>query len=122
MITGHVAPRPEPIVPITLVGPAGVEETIDAVVDTDYSGLLTLPPDLVQRLGFLIGPPIRVLLAGNTAASYDAVEAQLWWDGELRDVFALQTEGTPLIGMRLLKGFRLTIDVVDGGAVRIQRL
>ena len=122
MITGHVAPRPEPVVSITLIGSAGQEETVEAVVDTGFSGLLTLPPDLVQRLGYSLGPPIRVLLAGKTPARYDAIEARLGWDGEQRDVFTLQTEGTPLIGMRLLKGYRLTVDAVDGGAVHIEKL
>jgi predicted aspartyl protease len=99
MIIGHVAPRPEPVVPITLVGPDGVEETIEAVVDTGYSGLLTLSSDLVRRLNFPLGPPVRVLLAGNTTARYDTIEARMRWDGELRDVFTLQMEGTPLIGL-----------------------
>lgn len=40
--------------------------------------------------------------------------------GQERDIEALVTEGGVLVGMLLLQGYHLFMDVVDGGEVRIQ--
>jgi hypothetical protein len=40
--------------------------------------------------------------------------------GQERVIDVLCSDTQPLVGMSLLKGFRVSIDVVDGGAVRIE--
>jgi hypothetical protein len=44
------------------------------------------------------------------------------WHGTPREVIALAADGDPLIGMSLLRGSRLSIDVINGGEVRIDAL
>jgi hypothetical protein len=44
------------------------------------------------------------------------------WHGQQRDVLVAEAEGTPFVGMSLLSGNRLVIDVIDGGGVEIDSL
>lgn len=48
--------------------------------------------------------------------------ARLVWEGETRLVEADAAEDEPFIGMGLLDGYDLRIQVVRGGAVTIERL
>ena len=50
MIEGVVNAAHEAVVPIHLRGPEGRNRDIEAVVDTGYSGYLTLPVALVAEL------------------------------------------------------------------------
>jgi hypothetical protein len=50
------------------------------------------------------------------------LEAVVSWDGQDRNVMVLEANGGPLLGMSLLYGSRVTLDVVDGGPVTIQTL
>ena len=51
---------------------------------------------------------------------FDLYAATLLWDGQEREVLVLATGGEPLIGMALLRGYQLFIDVIDGGPVTIE--
>jgi predicted aspartyl protease len=48
------------------------------------------------------------------------IRATVLWDGHDRDVAVLAAEGDILTGMRMLRGYRLLIDVIDGGEVLIE--
>jgi hypothetical protein len=39
-----------------------------------------------------------------------------------RKITVLQSDGGPLVGMELLQGFRMTMDVIVGGSVVIKAL
>ena len=60
------------------------------------------------------------LLANDAEVEFPIHHATVLWDGQLIDVEADITGSTPLIGMLLLDGYRLTIDVEIGGGVFIQ--
>jgi predicted aspartyl protease len=51
MITGTVNPLQEARIPLTVRGPGGHEEDIEAVIDTGFTGWLTLPPALIAAMG-----------------------------------------------------------------------
>ena len=42
------------------------------------------------------------------------------WDGQSRDVYTYVADTTPLVGMMLLDGYNLNIEVEDAGRVLIQ--
>ena len=120
MIIGQVNPRTEAVIPVLIQDVAGHLLMQDAVIDTGFSGYLTLPLATITglQLPFLIS---RVYSLGNNAqVNFDIYKAIVLWDGQQRDIQVLASEAYPLIGMSLLKGFRLTIDVVDGGEIRIE--
>ena len=51
MIEGVVNASYEPVVTLAVQGPAGQANEIEAVIDTGYNGLLTLPPPVITELG-----------------------------------------------------------------------
>ena len=115
----------EPVLPLTLLpfgasAQEGIE--IEAVVDTGFDGELTLPLGLIQRLGYPYVGFTRGTLADGSAVRFDYHEGRLLWHGEERTVVVLAAgeAGNPLVGMALLRGSRLTIDALPGGAVRIE--
>ena len=51
MITGIVTVAREAVISLTVRGPNGQEQEIEAVIDTGFDGSLTSPPALITALG-----------------------------------------------------------------------
>ena len=69
MIKGNVSSRYEAVVPLELRGPSGVEVAITAIIDSGFTGALTLPSDTVLALGLVRQPTGGATLAdGSTTA------------------------------------------------------
>ena len=60
MIQGSVNAAYEAVVTLAVRGPAGQTTEIDAVIDTGFTGFLTLPPALVSELGLPFVTSINV--------------------------------------------------------------
>ena len=52
----------------------------------------------------------------------DAFEAVVLWDSDERRVVTLETKGEALVGMAMLSGYRMELDVVEGGRVAIHAI
>ena len=120
MIQGVVNAALEAVVSLSVQGPTGQTRNIDAVVDTGFSGLLTLPPALVSELGLAFDGIGWAFLADGTEARFDVHSAAILWDGEPRHIYVYAANATPLIGMRLLHSHSLYVEVESGGRVVIQ--
>ena len=120
MIQGVVNPAYEAVIPLALQGPAGHMREIEAVIDTGYSGFLTLPPALVSELEFPYVTSDQAVLADGSEVTFDVYDATVMWDGQPRQVYAHISDATPLIGMRLLDSHDLSIQVRTGGRVVIE--
>ena len=122
MIRGVVNTAHEAVVPISLQGPDGRSQDIEAVVDTGYNGFLTLPGTLVTELGLPFSNVGRALLANDDEVTFDVHHVTVLWDGQPRRIKADATGSTPLVGMLLLDRHSLNIEVERGGRVAIERL
>ena len=120
MIEGLVNAAREAVVPVSLRGPAGQVRDIRAVVDTGYSGFLTLPAALVTELGLPLAHIGRARLANDDRITFNVHHATVLWDGQPRRIKAAVTGSTPLLGMQLLDGHDLSIEVERGGRVLIE--
>ena len=120
MIQGVVNAAHEAVVALSLQGPAGQSQDIEAVVDTGYSGFLTLPTALVEELGLPFAYIGQAFLANDDEVSFDVHDVTVLWDGQSRHVKADATGSTPLVGMLLLDRHNLNIQVESGGRVVIQ--
>lgn len=60
------------------------------------------------------------ILADGSKVSFDTYEATVQWDGQPRSVEVDEADTTPLVGMLLLDGHELSIQVYNGGGVRIE--
>jgi clan AA aspartic protease len=122
-ITGTVvAGGREAIIPIATVGPHGRSAGIEAVIDTGFTGHLTLPSDLARSLDLPLLGTRYVTLANGATATLDVYRATVLWEGEERPVRAFAAEGAPLVGMALLHGSEVRLRVVEGGSVVIEPL
>jgi len=102
-----------------VLGSYGWEREIEAVVDTGYTGLLTLAPDLIAVLNLPLHGRGRAVLADGRETLFDIYEAVVIWDSRPRHVLVDAADTNPLIGMGLLDGQELTIQAWAGGEVRI---
>lgn len=44
------------------------------------------------------------------------------WDGKYRTIDIAESETEPLIGLAILRGYRLQVDNIEGGIVKIEAL
>ena len=110
----------EAVVALSLQGPEGRTQDIEAVIDTGYSGFLSLPSELVSELGLPFAYLGHAFLANDAQVDFDVHYVTVQWDGQSRDIEADVTGSTPLLGMLLLDMHRLNIEVERGGRVVIQ--
>ena len=120
MIEGVVNAAYEPVVTLAVKGPSGQTTETEAVIDTGFTGFLTVTPALVTELGLVLEGTSRATLADGSEVTFDVYDVAVLWDGQPKYVLADAADTTPLVGMRLLDNHNLNIDVVDGGRVIIQ--
>ena len=120
MIQGVVTAAYEAVVSLTVRGPAGQTQDVEAVIDTGFTGFLTMPPGVVVELGLPFVNIGQVTLADGSEATLNVYGATVLWDGEPRYIRVYAADTTPLVGMRLLDSHNLNIDVENGGRVVIQ--
>lgn len=120
MIDGAVNAAYEAALLLAVHGPEGRVRKIEAVVDTGYNGFLTLPPALVADLDLPFVTSGEATLADGSAVSFDIYTVAVEWDGRTRQVEADVAETTPLVGMRLLSGHDLLVEVENGERVVIK--
>ena len=121
MIVGIVHRR-EALIRLTVRGPHGRQQEIEAVVDSGYTGWLTLPPRVIAALGLHWQTFGRGILADGSVSVFDIYHAKVLWDHRVRSVFVDEFDATPLIGMAMLRGYQYKMDVRVGGRVTITRL
>ena len=119
MIQGTVNARHEAIVPLRLRGSGGVDSVEDAIIDTGFTSSLTLPAATVTALGLARQTGGTAVLADGSLRSFDIYAAEVEWGGTWQVVLVYELGNQPLLGMRLLAGHKLVIDVVPGGLVEI---
>ncbi len=61
-------------------------------------------------------------MADGSHCTFDVYVAKVRWDGKVRKVYVDESNAEALVGMRLLKGHELKMDVRARGKVRIKRL
>ncbi len=120
MITGVVTADRQVVIPLTVRGPTGQEQEIEAIIDTGFDGWLSLPSSLIALLGLVWRQRGRALLADGSEGVFDIYEGTVYWDGQARRIPVHETETTPLVGMSLLEGYELTVDVRPRGNVIIR--
>lgn len=107
MIVGAMNSQREAIVRLVVVGPGGQERHIEAVLDTGYTGSLTLPSAVVSDLGLPFRGRGSVVLGDGSESEFDVHEATIAWAGERRSAAIDVAETDPLLGMGLLLGNEL---------------
>jgi clan AA aspartic protease len=121
MITGIVR-SDEARIRLKVRGLRGREQEIEAAIDTGYTASLTLPPAIIAALGLRWRSADRFTLADGTECLIDIYVSKVEWDGKVRTILAAAVDSDPLVGMRLLRGHELKMQVRARGKVTIKRL
>ena len=90
------------------------------MVDTGFNGYLTLPPMVMKDLELPAVGDGEAVLADGSEAAFDVYGVTVLWDGQQMYVETGAVGVDPLVGMAVLYGHNLNIDVENGGRVLIQ--
>jgi clan AA aspartic protease len=122
MITGIVNAEFEPIIPLSIRRSDGKIFTQDAIVDTGFNGWLSLPPDLITQLNLKWKRRGRAILGDGSECIFDVYEAVVVWDGALLTIPVDEADSEPLVGMSLMEGYELTMQIFEGGQVELRKV
>ena len=122
MIIGKVTANREAVIELEIIGSNQKRENVETVIDTGFNGYLTLSSDLINYLKLQLAGSRHVTLGDGNVVVLDVYLAKVLWHGQEREVLILEAEGGPLVGMSLLYGSRVMLEVVDNGDVTIAPL
>ena len=121
MITGAVM-ADEARIRLTVRGRKGRQHQVEAVIDSGYTGALTLQPALIALLGLRWQSTQRATLADGSTCLFQVYVGKVVWDGKVREILVDEANADPMLGMRLLRGHELKMQVRYRGKVTIKRL
>ncbi len=122
MIYGVVNLRREATLPLVVGNTNKQQKVIDTVIDTGFSGFLSLPSSIITALDLPWSASDIVTLGDGSETLFDLYTANVIWDGQYREIYIAESETEPLLGTALLYGYRLQVDNVEGGIVKIEEL
>jgi clan AA aspartic protease len=129
MMQGYVNESFEAIISVSVKNSSSLE-SFDAVIDTGFTGFLSLPTVIIMKLGLQWSYRDRATLGDGSETVFDVYNAEIVWNGQLREIEIDAAETEPLLGMALLRGYRLQVDTIlvprgyanEGGLVTIEML
>lgn len=104
-------------VPLRL--PGQPDFAIDFVVDTGFSGFLTLPPIAIETLRLPFVENTLASLADDSAVEVSVYAAPIVWNGKAEVVRVLAMGHHPRLGTALLRGQEFVAQFVARGLVTI---
>ena len=121
MMQGYVNKNYEATILVVVRNNAKLK-SINAVIDTGFTGFLSLPNDIITELGLPWSYRDRGTLGDGSEVLFDIYDAVAIWDGKTKEIEVNSAETDPLIGMSMLRGYRLQVDTIEGGLVVITDL
>lgn len=110
------------LLPVTFRLTGQPDFTIDFVVDTGFTGALTLPLAAVTAMGLPFLEDMRASLATDDEVWLPVHLATIIWDGSEYPVRVIATGKRPLLGTALLRGHELVAQFAENGLVTIDAL
>ena len=119
---GIVTPEFKAAVHIVLLDGKGQSHEAEVFVDTGFNGNLSLSPALLEAIEAAFLEETTVQLADGSSVTFAVYAASLRWESSTRLIEIFATGGDFVLGMRLLEGSELKIEVKSGGVVTIEPL
>lgn len=104
---------------LSICGSDGKVYTQDAIVDTGFNGWLSLSPDLIDQLNLKWKRRGRAILGDGSECVFNIYEAVVLWDGVYLTIPIDEADSEPLVGMSLMEGYQLMVQVFEGGHVEL---
>ena len=122
MMYGKVDQNFEVMIHLVVGDADSKRHTIDALIDTGFTGFLSLPMAVISDLNLKLCGREEGTLGDGSLCTFDVYRGFVIWDGQLRRIDVNAAEITPLVGMSLLKGYRMQLDAIVGREVSIRSL
>ena len=122
MMNGIVDQNCEATLRLVVSNESKQRQVINAVIDTGFTGFLTLPLTVINSLNLRLYSREEGTLGDGSTCIFDVYRGLVIWDGEYRHIDVNAAETEPLVGMSLLYGYRMQLDVIESGIVVIQSL
>jgi clan AA aspartic protease len=122
MIVGQVTADREAVIRVALRKKRGGRRTVTVVIDTGFDGWLTLPEEVVEELSLAWSHRSRAQLADGSEIYFDVYVGVVIWNGQPLRVLVDSANVEPLLGMSLLEGHQMTMEIREGGRVAIRPL
>jgi clan AA aspartic protease len=122
MIAGNVNADFEPIILISVCDSNGTIYRQEAIIDTGFNGWLSLSQNLIKQLGLRWKRRGRAILGEGSQCVFDVYEAVVIWDGVHLTIPIDEADSEPLIGMSLMEGYQLMVQVFEGGLVELRQV
>ena len=92
------------------------------IIDTGFTGYLTLPAVTIRRLGLSSVGRRTLELANGELFEFEAYLTVVSWHENLTDALVLRTDSVSLLDLSLLWGSRITLDAMTQGEVSVEDL
>lgn len=123
MMEGKVNAILKPFLPLSLIAPDGTEFPVEVMVDTAFSGEVSLPLETIKQMGLKYEYDDVYVVGSNEEHSFSFYKgAQAYWHEKDVEVLVMEAEGDAVIGMELLKGSSVFVEAKPNGKVRIKEL
>ena len=122
MLTGRVRRNLQAWLSLEILDGDGQPQAVEVALDTGFEGNLALRPHTVRQLGLTPDGYRYVELANGGVDRLRLYFATVLWDGRPLVVDVIESGSDPLVGMALLEGCRVTVDVIEGGAVVVDAI
>jgi predicted aspartyl protease len=86
MITGLVNARFENVIKVPVQDSTRRDHEVEAILDTGFTGSLTLPPSLIASLSLPWRSRSSAVLANGNVVQFDIYTATIIWDGVPRPI------------------------------------
>jgi clan AA aspartic protease len=121
MMQGYVNTSYEAVISLVIKHDSKFK-SINAVIDTGFTGFLSLPQSIIDELELPWSYSDRATLGDGSETLFDIHDANVIWDGQFREIEINSADTEPLLGMSMLRGYRLEVDTIQGGLVTIKAL
>ena len=122
MLTGRVNGDLQAWLTVEIMTPSGQPRSIEVALDTGFNGQIALPAITIQRLELSEESSRLAITATGDRVRLTTYYTTMMWHGEPRIIEVVEADSEPLLGMELLLGNRVTLDVLEGGPVTIYPL
>jgi clan AA aspartic protease len=121
MMQGYVNQAYEAVIPV-VIKYGNKLKSVNAVIDTGFTGFLSIPSSMIAELELPWSYRDRATLGDGSETLFDVHDANIIWDGQFREIEINSANTDPLLGMKMLRGYRLQVDTIQGGLVTIAAL
>jgi clan AA aspartic protease len=92
MMIGNVNSRREAIIQFAVLGENNQRQGVKAVIDTGYTGFLTLPSAIIAKLELIWFMQEEGTLGDGNMCMFNVYEASVIWDGQIRTIEINESE------------------------------